>query len=220
MLAAASFALYIGTKAYQYSGASETISKPQEFALLQKIQDGDIIFQISLSNQSQAIQLATKSKYSHMGILYKDNGKFFVFEAVRRVQLTPLQKWITRGKNGYYVVKRLKNADTVLTPSALKKMRQSGKQFQGKPYDIYFEWSNDKMYCSELVWKIYKKGANIEIGKLERLTDFDLSNAIVRNKLKERYGVNLSHKMLTNEKIISPAAMFRSNKLVTIAENN
>src|SRR5690606_5876902 len=38
------------------------------------IQNGDIIFQTSKSSQSQAIQLATKSKYSHMGIIYESEG--------------------------------------------------------------------------------------------------------------------------------------------------
>src|SRR5687768_3065271 len=45
-----------------------------------QLQDGDIIFQTSKSNQSKAIQLATGSKYSHMGILYKVDGNFFVYE--------------------------------------------------------------------------------------------------------------------------------------------
>jgi hypothetical protein len=32
--------------------------------------NGDILFQISRSSQSAAIQLATRSRYSHMGIVY------------------------------------------------------------------------------------------------------------------------------------------------------
>ena len=36
-----------------------------------KIQNADIIFQASKSGQSKAIQLATGSKYSHMGVLSK-----------------------------------------------------------------------------------------------------------------------------------------------------
>lgn len=46
-------------------------------------------------------------------------------------------------------------------------MKQIGEKFKGKPYDIYFEWSDDKIYCSELVWKIYKHALDIEIGQLE-----------------------------------------------------
>src|SRR5437867_163185 len=25
------------------------------------------------------------------------------------------------------------------------------------PYDLTFEWSDDKIYCSELVWKVYER---------------------------------------------------------------
>ena len=49
--------------------------------------DGDVIFQTSRSSQSQAIQLATKSPYSHMGIVYVGEGaEALVFEAVTACQ--------------------------------------------------------------------------------------------------------------------------------------
>jgi len=185
-----------------------------ENLLKNEIQNGDIIFQTSKSSQSKAIQLATNSKYSHMGIIYENDGQFFVYEAVQPVKLTPLNEWINRGENGHYVIKRLENADQVLTSSTLTKMKQIGEQFKGKPYDIYFEWSDDKIYCSELVWKIYKQAADIEIGQLEKLSDFDLTNEIVQTKMKERYGDNIPR----DEKVISPAAMFNSKKLITIEE--
>ncbi|MEM6719326.1 MAG: YiiX family permuted papain-like enzyme [Bacteroidota bacterium] len=179
-----------------------------------KIQNGDIIFQTSTSNQSKAIQLATKSKYSHTGIIYENEDQYFVYEAVQPVQLTHLQAWINRGEDGHYVIKRLANADQVLTPATLAKMKKIGEKFSGKPYDIYFEWSDDKIYCSELVWKIYKEAANIEIGQLEKLSDFDLSHNIVKSKMKERYGDNIP----LNEKVISPAAMFTSDQLILVTE--
>lgn len=69
------------------------------------IQNGDIIFQTSTSGQSKAIQIATGSKYSHMGIIYKLGNDFFVYEAVQPVKLTPLNDWINRGENGHYVVR-------------------------------------------------------------------------------------------------------------------
>ncbi len=94
-------------------------------------------------------------------------------------------------------------------------MKQVGEKFKGKNYDLYFEWSNDKIYCSELVWKIYKEGANIEIGELEELSDFDLKNKIVQQKMKERYGENVP----MDEKVISPSEMFNSDKLIIIKEN-
>ena len=180
-----------------------------------EIKNGDLIFQTSLSEQSKAIQLATKSKYSHCGLIYKDGSDFYVFEAVQPVKWTPLGKWIARGQDGKYVIKRLKNADQVLTPATLKKMKQVGDNFNGKNYDLTFEWSDDKIYCSELIWKIYERATGIEIGKLETLSDFDLTNVTVKKKMKERYG----DKIPTEEIVISPSAIFDSGLLMTVKSN-
>ncbi len=156
-------------------------------AKLPPLKDGDMIFQSSISPQCKAIQLATRSPYSHCGIIFYENG------------------------NPY--VKRLKNADQVLTNSTLAKMKSIGKNFLGKNYDATFEWSDDKIYCSELIWKIYQRGAGIEVGKLEKLKDFDLSSPEVKTKLKERYGNSVP----LNETVISPASIFNSALLITIA---
>ena len=187
----------------------------KQFVENDELKNGDLIFQTSLSGQSKAIQLATKSKYSHCGIVYSNNGKFYVFEAVQPVKTTPLDKWIARGKDGHYVIKRLKNASQVLTEGTLKKLKEEGEKFKGKNYDLTFEWSDDKIYCSELIWKIYKRATGIEIGKLQKLSDFDLSNEVVKEKMKERYG----KKIPTEEIVISPSAIFESELLTTVKEN-
>jgi len=180
-----------------------------------EIENGDLIFHISLSRQSKAIQLATKSKYSHCGLIYKEGNDYFVFEAVQPVKLTSLDKWIARGKDGKFVIKRLKNADQVISPATLSKMKQIGDQFSGKDYDLTFEWSDDKIYCSELIWKIYQRATGIEIGKLQKLSDFDLTNEVVKKKMNERYG----GKIPMDELVISPGAIFDSELLTTIKSN-
>jgi hypothetical protein len=177
-------------------------------------QNGDIIFQTSKSSQSKAIQLATNSKYSHMGIIYETDGQFYVYEAVQPVKLTKLNDWIKRGENSHYVVKRLKDSEHLLTKENFKKMKVFGEKFKGKSYDIYFEWTDDKIYCSELVWKIYKGAFDIEIGDLQELREFNLTSKVVKEKMNERYG----DKIPLDEKVISPSAMFDSDKLETIAE--
>ena len=180
-----------------------------------KLQDGDLIFHTSQSDQSEAIQIATNSKYSHMGIIYQDGNEYFVYEAIQPVRLTRLQDWIDRGKDGKYVVKRLKNRDELLTEEGIRKMKAIGIKYLGKDYDLRFEWSDNKIYCSELVWKIYKEAFNIEIGTLEKFNDFDLSNQTVQKKVKERYG----NKIPKDELVITPDRMFESNKLITVIEH-
>lgn len=209
-------ALYTKRKFYDPKHQLERAkTEVKQLAELDEIKNGDLIFQTSLSGQSKAIQLATKSKYSHCGLIYKDGKDFYVFEAVQPVKRTPLDKWIARGQDGKYVIKRLKNADQVLTPAVLTKMKQVGDNFYGKSYDLTFEWSDDKIYCSELIWKIYQRATGIEIGKLEKLSDFDLTNEAVKQKMKDRYG----DKIPTNEIVISPAAIFDSELLTTVKSN-
>ena len=176
--------------------------------------DGDIIFQTSKSSQSKAVQLATKSKYSHMGIIYKTGGQYYVYEAVQPVKLTKLNDWIKSGEGSHYVVKRLKNRSEILTTANVKKMKELGAKFKGKNYDIYFEWSDERIYCSELVWKIYKETSGVEIGKLQELREFDLTSEVVKSKMKERYG----NQIPLDEKVISPATMFNSDELVQVIE--
>jgi hypothetical protein len=201
-----------------HSAPSKFKNAKKEVADLAKnneIQDGDLIFQTDLSPQSKAVELATKSKYSHCGIIFKKGNEFLVYEAVQPVRETPLDKWIARGKNGKYVIKRLKNADKVLTPPIVEKMKQQGEKFMGKDYDLTFEWSDDRIYCSEFIWKIYQRTTGIEIGKLQHLKDMNLTSEAVKAKLKERYGSNIP----MDETVVTPQAIFESELLRTIKIN-
>ena len=180
-----------------------------------EIKNGDLIFQTSLSGQSKAIQAATHSKYSHCGLIYKDGNDFFVFEAVQPIKRTPLGKWIARGENGKFVIKRLKSAEQILTPVTLQKMKQVCEEFTGKDYDLTFEWSDNKIYCSELIWKVYQRSTGFEIGKLQKLSDFELTNDVVKKKMTERYG----DKIPMNEIVISPSSIFDSELLTTVKAN-
>jgi len=179
-----------------------------------ELRDGDIIFQTSQSKQCEAVRIATNSKFSHCGIIYEIEGKKYVYEAVQPVRITPLEDWITHGEDNAVVVKRLKNASEVLTPATLQKMKAYGKQFNNRDYDLYFEWSDKKIYCSELVWKIYKNGANIELCKLESLKNFNLSNPKVKEILAERYGNNIP----LDEKVVAPSQIVNSDALITVMD--
>lgn len=180
-----------------------------------RLHDGDIIFHTSRSVQSAAIQKATGSKYSHMGIIFFRGRKPYVFEAARSVQYTPLKEWVARGEGGHYVVKRLRIADATLTPDAVTRLRQTATKYQGKPYDLTFEWSDARIYCSELVWKVFENGLGLRIGRLQKLSDFDLSDPMVKALLRERYGKAVP----LEETVISPGEMFLHDGLMVVAEH-
>lgn len=167
------------------------------------LQEGDLVFQTSRSAQSLAIQQATHSPYSHMGVILHRGGRPFVFEAVATVRFTPLDAWIQRGEKGAWVAKRLK---TPLRPGQMATLRRLAQSWQGSAYDLAFEWSDRRFYCSELVWKLYQRAAGLEIGALQPLKTFQLDAPAVGPILKQRYGQAIP----LEEPVISPAAMLDS----------
>ncbi|MCU0429691.1 MAG: YiiX family permuted papain-like enzyme [Cytophagaceae bacterium] len=174
--------------------------------------EGDIIFQSTSSGQGMAIQLATHSEWNHVGLLVRKNNNWMVLEAVQPVCLTPLQAFIERGDNQSYVVKRLKKG-TFAGGSCLAEYQQKNL---GKSYDLYFGWGNDRLYCSELVWKIYQRCCGLEVGELQKIRDLDLSHPVVAFKLKERYGKNIPYE----SKVITPVAIMESELLREVVTMN
>ena len=99
-------------------------------------------------------------------------------------------------------------------PELAEKLKAAGDNYAGRPYDFLFAWSDDEIYCSELIWKMYKAALGIEIGTLQTFRDFDLSNPVVVTILKERFPQGIPE----DEIVISPANMFDSDLLVTVYE--
>ena len=197
------------------ASAKKAVPAPAKSGALDpsKLLDGDLIFQRSQSSQSLAVSLATRSPWTHMGIVYVRDGAPFVYEAIGPVKLTPLKEWVGRGDKGHAVVKRLREPPSA---DALVKMKAAGATFDGKPYDLRFEWSDGAIYCSELVFKIYE-AAGIEIGRKQPAKDFDLSSPEVQRKIRERFGPGA--KLNPEEPVVSPQSMFEDPDLVTVFEN-
>lgn len=171
------------------------------------LREGDVVFQRSQSRQSDAVALATRSPITHCGILVRVGTSLQVLEAVQPVKVTPFKSWIARGRNGGWEALRLKDAASVLTDSTLGRMRAVGEGFVGKRYDTPFAWSDDEIYCSELVWKIYARGAGIRLTTPELLGSFNLSDPRLRKILKERYG----GKPPLTDSLVSPKALHASS---------
>jgi Permuted papain-like amidase enzyme, YaeF/YiiX, C92 family len=114
-------------------------------AALPNVEDGDVIFQTSKSSQSVAVQRATHSPYSHMGIVFLRDGQAYVLEASATVGYTRLRDWIARGVGNRYVVKRLRVG---LNTQQVERLRATAQVFIGEPYDSTFEWSDSRMYVS------------------------------------------------------------------------
>ena len=168
------------------------------------LKDGDILFQDTGGDLGEAIKIATKSKYSHCGMIIREGNNIQVFEAIGPVQYTPINEWVKHGNNNAFKAYRLKNTSAI-SNLQIKTWKLKAIDYIGKSYDHVFGWSDDKIYCSELVWKMYKN-IGIEISAPKHLKDFDLSNKLVKQQLQMRYGTAIPYE----EKVVSPQDLIES----------
>jgi uncharacterized protein YycO len=157
------------------------------------------------------IENVTGSKYTHVGIIYIKDGKTFVLEAVQPVKLTPLNDFINRGVNSKYTVVRYYKK---LSDDQMKRMYNYAISQLGKNYDMKFQWSDNKMYCSELVYKIYWN-AGIALCDINQFKDYDLSSDEVQKAIKSRYNTAIN----PNEQIITPVDLYNSRSIITVFDN-
>lgn len=178
------------------------------------VKGGDVLFQRLDSPQTEALTLATGSPYTHCGVAFWKDGALFVLEAVGPVKVTPIDEWAAREARppARMVVMRLKD-ESVLTSEALKKLEAAGRSMIGAPYDFLFQWSDEAIYCSELVWKIYKEALGVDLAPLRSFSDYDLDHEAVRALMRERYG----DAPPPDELVVAPSDLMLSPYLETVA---
>ncbi len=143
------------------------------------VQDGDIVLQQSRSAQSTALRDATHSRYTHTGLVFTHDGAPQVLEAVEPVKWTPLADWVGRGVGADVVLMR--RADTApLEDGGADKLQAAATRYLGRHYDTLFQWTDDRIYCSEVVYKAYQASLGLQIGAVQRMGSFDLAAPSVR----------------------------------------
>jgi len=179
------------------------------------LRDGDVVFQTSQAVIGPALEIALQSNVTHCGVVFYENDTAFVYEAVGPVRKVPFDEWTRIGKDSLFCVKRLEDDDSAMSHAVRDSMLSIFSGLEGRPYDITFQWSDSMIYCSELVYKMYKRGAGIELGKVERFGDFNLENDTVQYFIKMyfREEPNLE------EPVVTPVSLYEDRNLVTVFSN-
>ena len=168
--------------------------------MVQDVREGDVIFQTSPSEQSPLIQIATRSKISHCGIIVMKNEKPYVLETLKTLVVTPLDKFIARGEDGKYWLKRSKKEN----------IKIKYKSYLGKPYDKAFKFDNDKFYCSELIYDIYKNQLGIELCKPKKVGDYLILGT---DKLPKIEKAMKERRIIKEQYAVAPVDIFESDYL-------
>ncbi len=164
-----------------------------------KFHDGDVVLQASRSERAALIRKASRSAYSHVGLIEVASDGVYVIEAVQPVSRTPLAKWVARGIDGRLTVLRFKG----LTEEEGTRVVREAKRALGRPYDARYRWDDARLYCSELVAKAFARGAGKAVGRQEVLGELALS----AEELKQApaLGLSVTQTLLTPQSLADDA---------------
>lgn len=191
---------------------------PRQDSPKDTLQSGDIVFQDSSphSGQAAAIKALTRSQWSHCGIYFANAEGEVIIDGNGWQRAIPWPQWRDGGAGGKYAAYRLRKG---LSADEVRRLWTAANRYDGRPYDLKFAWGDDEIYCSELIWKSYRDAlAGLEIGRLQRLRDFDLGSPLARPLIERKgsWGTVEYARVHGDEFVISPQAIADSALLQKI----
>ena len=134
-------------------------------------QEGDVIFQsLPYGPVVLAIEGVTRSPYSHCGVVGQKDGQWVVYESIGKVRITSLKEFLFRGRDGGFVVYRLREKYREHVP----KMLACCEKYLGRPYDYRYQLDDESIYCSELIYKSFRDATNgQQLGELRKFGDMN-----------------------------------------------
>ncbi len=116
------------------------------------LRTGDFVFQdLACGERCDLIRDVTRSPYVHVGVVVAEGGERVVWEAYRPVGPTPLEEWVRRGVSRHVTAYR-PPADALPPRRALVSALEG---LRGRPYDANYQWDEERIYCSELLYRAF-----------------------------------------------------------------
>lgn len=184
------------------------------------LKEGDILFQdIDCGPYCESIETVTKgyrgADLSHVGmVIESSNGELEVIEAnTTGVQIVSLDTFLNRSSddNGSpkVIVGRLKQPYQELIPRA----KTFAIALLGSDYDYIYDITDDKYYCSELLYESFKAAnGGDSIFRLYPMTFIEPATGELFPIWVE-YFESLEHPMPQGELGLNPGGMSESNKV-------
>ena len=144
---------------------------------LAALREGDIIFIETESFQSKYVKMGMLSIWSHCGIAVDTPEGVQIMEADSTVRILPVERFVAKSVGGKYIIKR---------PEQQLSKPIEQQKWLGRWYDLKFSFDNEEVYCSELVWLIYKN-QGIELCPPRKInTHFMARVPMLQRALRER----------------------------------
>ena len=111
---------------------------------------GDILLQPLHCYACNLIEAQTKSEYSHVGVVISvEKRQFLIAEAFQKVRVVTFKEFTSKTQNNLKI--------EILRPYFVSADLYANylMSFHDKPYDSKFTWSDEGIYCSELIQKLF-----------------------------------------------------------------
>jgi hypothetical protein len=215
-----------------------------------KLHQGDMVFIRSRSQNAEGIAMLSDPTaepdedriFTHCGIVLREDGQLKVLEgAGRGTPPLTLENCQTEeaidvahehGDNPHHIyVRRWRSAED-LAEAKLASLIEKAKKLHSKPYDHAFSWTDDKMYCSELIWKAYAAASlslphstvDSYMKSVQKVLDDPNLDDGKRTKLSaalKRLALNRGGPAVDpDEYAVSPEDIFNSKDLVSITDDS
>lgn len=170
---------------------------------------GDVLLQHFASKLGSVIADVSNSQYSHCGMVLIRDNEPHVIEAIGPVRIVPVEDWIKQGQLHHFTQLRPRR----LTAVQIEKAIDEAEKMLGQPYDIQYEWDDEKIYCSELIYKAFDRALGIEIGEKQKLRE-------LKWKTHPLFITYLAGGRLPlNRVMVTPESLVRCERLKLITSN-
>ena len=122
---------------------------------MSSLREGDILFIETTSFQSKYIKMGMLSIWSHCGIAVDTPEGVQIMEADTTVRILPVERFVAKSVGGKGIKGKVYRPE--MRPEQQLSRPIEKEKWLGKWYDLKFSFDNDEVYCSELVWLIYKE---------------------------------------------------------------
>jgi len=144
------------------------VSPPPDLSAYE-FREGDVLLQHIPSHLGSVIRDIAESRYSHCGLVVNNGGRLAVIEAIRPVKYTSLPEWVGQGQGNDFT--QLRPAG--LSAEQLAQVAGEARKLLGSPYDLQYDLDENKIYCSELIYKAFLRGAKLKVGALQKLEELN-----------------------------------------------
>jgi hypothetical protein len=176
------------------------------------LKSGDIVFIATPNTLYRRVARATGSRASHVGIVFEDPKQGWVVaeSAVPVCRYRPLQRFLDRSEQRWFVVRRLQRE---LTPDEVKALRAACDARLGRWYHLGFNFDSKRTFCSKFVHEVYREALGIDIGTVETFAE------LLHRNPKESLGfwkLWFFGRIPWQRRTITPASQLQSQALRTV----